>query len=951
MKATTLVLAMASSCLTTISVPALAQDAPQAAAPQTASADDDANASKEIVVTGSRVITNGDASPTPVTVITTTQLQTATPSNIPDALNKLPVFSASRGQATVDNASSNATGNFLNLRGIGVIRTLILFDGHRVPATASNGTVDVNTVPQMLLQRVDVVTGGASAVYGSDAVTGVVNFVVDKKFKGFRASAQAGISGYGDNGSQRLGFVAGTDLFGGRGHIEGSFEYYNSDGIDSKLARENGRLVYSEEGAGTAANPFHLVANTRSANSSFGGKILQNPATLPQNPLADMEFATNGVLTSFVHGTPSGSTGIESGGNGTYSIYSSLLANLRSRQGFGRFDYDLTDNVSFYAQGSYSSSDNGNVFTNFGYNQVTLSAANPYLPDTARTAMANAGVSTFIYSKSALNISPYRITSNTQNYFANAGFTGKFGGDFTWDLSFSRGQTRQHTINVNNVNAARLYAALDAVQGPNGIVCNVTLTNPGLYPGCIAINPFGPTAENPDAINWVRENTDYVLKNRQDDIFGTVAGSPFDTWAGSVKMALSGEWRRLKLDNVSSAQPTSHPSCTGLRFNCTATTPLYLSNIVADAHAAESISEGAFEIDVPLLKDSALGKSLNVNGAVRYAHYSASGNATTWKVGLDWRVFDDLRLRGTRSQDIRAPTLTDLFAPINASPTGFTDTHTNTAGVVTTQSQGNPNLVPEVAQTLTVGAVYRPHWLPKFSLAVDYYKISIDKAIATVGGNNAATLAQCEASNGTSPLCALYVRPLPFSDRTPANYPTLILSQALNVASLKSHGIDTEVNYATRLGAGDLSLRGLASYQPKLVTVQFAGAVPIDAAGTAGTPSWKLTGFVDYKIGGFDLAVQERWRNAEKQSGNPTLVFSDPKIPAAAFTDLNISYTVKPDHGAQAEFFLSIQNLFNKTAAVYISPAYASSPGFYYPAVNGDDVVGRYFTAGVRTRF
>ena len=229
-------------------------------------------------------------------------------------------------------------------------------------------------------------------------------------------------------------------------------------------------------------------------------------------------------------------------------------------------------------------------------------------------------------------------------------------------------------------------------------------------------------------------------------------------------------------------------------------------------------------------------QSLDLNGAVRYAHYSVSGNATTWKAGLVWHINSEWNFRSTRSQDIRAPTLFDLFAPINASPTGFTDIHTNTTGNPPVQSQGNPNLVPEVAQTFTIGGVYRPRWLTGLSLTVDYYNISMANAISSVGGNNSQTQALCEASGGASPLCSLYVRPLPFSDRTPANYPTRILTQGLNVSSVKTHGIDMEVNYTHRLLGGQLSLRGLASYQPELVTIQFPGAGPINAAGAADLP-------------------------------------------------------------------------------------------------------------------
>ena len=223
-------------------------------------------------------------------------------------------------------------------------------------------------------------------------------------------------------------------------------------------------------------------------------------------------------------------------------------------------------------------------------------------------------------------------------------------------------------------------------------------------------------------------------------------------------------------------------------------------------------------------------------------------------------------------------------------------------------------------------------------------------AITSVGGNNSQTQALCEASGGASPLCALYIRPLPFSNRTPANYPTRILTQGLNVSSVKTNGVDMEVNYTVPMFDGQLSLRGLASYQPKLVTIQFPGAGPINAAGAAGLAQEKLVGMAQFAKGPFKVNVQERWRSPEKQSGNPVLIYSDPDIPAVAFMDLNLSYQLKRGR-TDMELFLSIQNVLDTAAPVYVSTGSAANPGFSYPIVNGDDVIGRYFTTGVRVRF
>ena len=211
---------------------------------------------EQVTVTGSRVISDITNSPTPLTVVSTDQLAATTPSNIPDALNKLPVFLGSQSGRNINNASSNSAGNVLNLRNFGVQRTLVLLDGHRVAQSNANGTVDVDNLPQMLMERVDVVTGGASAVYGSDAVTGVVNFVLNKNFDGVKYEAGAGTNNEGYGSQYKAGVAYGTDLFGGRGHFEASVHYFHQDQIlmnDMPYAK-NGQ-AWAQAGAGTAASP------------------------------------------------------------------------------------------------------------------------------------------------------------------------------------------------------------------------------------------------------------------------------------------------------------------------------------------------------------------------------------------------------------------------------------------------------------------------------------------------------------------------------------------------------------------------------------------------------------------------------------------------------------------------------------------------------------------------
>lgn len=942
-------LLLAGCSLGALAVPALAQDKPTGApSSDTPVKGDAATKDGEIVVTGSRVVTNGNNFPTPVTVVTTDQLSKATPSNIPDGLNKLPVFNGSNNQANPGGGGasqdSNSAGNFLNLRGIGPARNLILFDGHRVPPSSAAGLVDVNMLPQMLIQRVDVVTGGVSAVYGSDAVTGVVNFVVDRKFTGLKLQAQAGISGYGDSASRRLGAAAGADLFGGRGHIEASFESYNSDGLSSNLDRKTSARIYTVTGNGTTASPYVLTADSRSLWINFNGRPLFSA-------LSGYEFGQNGTLTPVVPGTPTSNAFIQSGGSGGWVEPANITASLKSNQAFARFDYNLASDIRFYAQGSYTETRNRYALAPFLYIFNVISADNAFLPANAKTILQNAGEPAFAFGKGQRNVAPLAVDSQSRNIYGNVGIAGKLFGGIDFDLSYTHGENRLNYITRNNTNSARLAAALDAVVGPGGqIVCNVTLTNPGLYPGCVPINPFGPTSESAAALAYVRQDTNYVLTNKMDDIAVNLVGSPFRTWAGPVRMALSAEYRTQTLRSVTSNLPVA-VDCTGLRFNCTpGATSVFVANVAGNAFGSQDVKEAALEVDVPLLTNAPLARSINLSGAVRYADYKTSGGAWTWKVGLDWHLTDALRLRATRSRDLRAPTLFDLFAPSRLSRTGYNDLHTGVNAVVNLLVQGNPNLKPEVADTLTIGGVFKPETSFGFSLAIDYYRISIRDAITSLSGASPDVQQQCDISGGTSPLCALTIRPLPYSNTTAANYPTALLVQNLNVSSLKSEGVDAELNLGGKVAGGRLSFRGLVSYQPKLETQQTPGDLVINSAGAAGQSKWRATAFVDYSSGPVSFSLQERWRSAQKQSGDPRLVFAIPDVPAVAYTDIGATFDVATAR-TKFQFFVSVQNLFNNAPPVYVSPASAGAPGYAFPAVAGDDIIGRYFTAGIRAKF
>jgi outer membrane receptor protein involved in Fe transport len=919
-----------------------------------------------VIVTGSRVIRTGDVSPTPLTIVDATELAATTPSNVPDALNKLPMFQGSRNQRTTGGATINWPGNFLNLRDFGINRTLILLDGRRVPYTDMSGDVDVNTLPLALMERVDVVTGGASAVYGSDAITGVVNFVLNHRFDGLKASLQAGLSNLGDAGSWKAGLVGGTDFQGGRGHAEFSYEHYRSNGIDGTPNRPFSKLIPSELGAGTAASPYRLALNTRNTSLTPGGYI-------GAGALANMFFASNGVLTPFTHGLQGNGVN-EVGGDGGYAGQAFpgvnanpwLVASLTSDQLFGRLDYQLTPGVEIYLQANVSQSSNYGV--SFVQQKSGVFAIdNAFLPASAAATLAAAGQSSFSLSRSFQNESGTISASYTAGNNVSAGAGGTVFGHYDWEAHYTYGKSVLHEKSPGVINQQRMTAALDAVQGPSGApVCRVSLTAAGAYPGCVPFDAFGPTSESAAAWAYIHDDIAYKATNAMHDLGGNIHGAVFENWAGPVMLSLDIEHREVFLSNASRFSPTALVNCANLNpVTCNPALAVWNGATANFPTASEAVSEGAVEVNVPLLHGLPWAQAIDFNGAARYTEYSISGAAMTWKGGLVWDVGGGLFLRGTASRDIRAPTLSNLFAPVSANYTAFTDYLTGISDQTTTSTQGNSNLKPEVARTNTFGFVYKPDWLSGFGLTADYYQISINNVITSIKGGDISSEQVCIASGGVSPYCALVIRPFPITNTTPANFPTRVLSESLNAGKLNTHGIDAEAEYSFDLARMDDSLQGmmglrmLVAYQPSLQSVSPVPNAPvINQAGAEGgsgisVASGRVTLNMSYASGPLTVSAQERWHSSERQDPNPTVIYADRAVPQIFYTDLTVSYDFGLDRqnsDPDVVGFLTIENFFDRQPDIYIAQTRTGAQGYTYPAPFDEDVVGRFFTAGIRLR-
>jgi iron complex outermembrane receptor protein len=903
----------------------------------------------EVVVTGSRV-SAGSQSPTPLTSVSADDILTTKPGNISDAINELPIFAGSRGQnGNPGNGTTNNSGNLQNLRGLGYPRTLILWDGHRLPATTQDQLIDTDMIPQMLLRRVDIVTGGASAVYGSDAVAGVINFVTDTRFTGLKAQAVRGVSDYGDGKTVDVGIAGGTDLFGGRGHVIASYQYRDDPGVLYRTDRPWGSHQWTVQGGGTAANPYHLTDNTRVATATFGGLVRNGP-------LAGLNFAQDGVLSPFNAGAATGNASYQSGGDGAYHD-GSIRGALRTHQAFARAEYDFSESVRGYVLGSYSDNRTQNYGAyNVLLNGVALSATNPFLAQTYQNQLAAANATSFTVSRVFADAPRISTAGESKQYFLNAGLNGDLGNGWKWDVFGTHAKTKLYTRNDNNWNNQRLAAALDAVVNPatGQVVCRASLTI-SAYSNCVPLNILGPTAPSAAALGYITQATSFEVENTLNEVEATIAGSPFSTWAGPVDLALTGQWRRQTYALTSDAYPTDRADCTGITRNCSATAALYPNpTLAARSKVAQTVKEAAGEFDVPLLKDSALAKSLHLNLAGRFTSYDTSGNAWTYKAGTDWDVSDQLKLRASYSQDIRAPNLNDLFQAGTTNNGSFTDLLTGLSPSVPVSVSGNPDLKPEVGKTIAAGFVVKPAFLKGFSASLDYFHIEVQDAITNIQGTNPSVQATCYASGGTSPYCALQTRPLNFTNTTAANAVSSFTNTVINIGSLRTWGFDLEASYRTKLFGNPLSLRLLSTYQPHIV-YETPGLQTIDVGGVGfssnalqASAKQRATFFVNYKLGDFSVDVSERWRSRLKFTGDPTQIFSTPDAPSIAYTNLNLGWNFKAGAERTGQVFFNVQNLFNRQPPPIAFLGANGAVGTFGGFAQGDDPIGRYFTVGLR---
>ncbi len=598
-------------------------DVPQAPAQAQGQGKDQAPAKlEEVEVTGSRIQHIGMTTPTPVTSVNIDELTSMAPTTLINALVELPQF---YGSATTSNFNTGGNGFFvspgggsLNLRGMGTKRTLTLLDGRRMVDSSLYGGPDINLFPQALVKRVDTVTGGASAAYGTDAVAGVVNFVLDTKFDGFKATLQHGQTSRGDNKNDEYSVSFGRKL-GERMHIILSGEHY----AENPIYTYNGRSWYQSwgllqstaAGAGNSqSNPrFYPAAYLTSTNASYDGVITAWQAT-PGNTVpasfGRMIFNSDGSVVPFdqaaVYSSSTQAQSVLGGGSGTDNNSDRPTVEPQSSRNsfFTYLDGDVTDNINVYFQGIYAnemvrSTNSGGLFSATSGQPITIYANNAYLPASLAQQMAANNIASFTFGRigNSLDIADDAFAEDDTRVRAGTlGFKSKIAGgwfkDWSIDGNYQFGETNLDARQIGGIRIDRIFMALDAVKNPTTgqVECNVTLVS-GMYPDCVPLNLFGRGNASPAAIDWVTGydpgvqvtttpyyasgpqgtfsyigggDKDRAVDIQQNNAEVVASGDVYKGWgAGAVSVAVGATYRREALNQVvydSQGNPSTSPN-------------------------------------------------------------------------------------------------------------------------------------------------------------------------------------------------------------------------------------------------------------------------------------------------------------------------------------------------------------------------------------------------------
>jgi iron complex outermembrane recepter protein len=972
-----------------------------------------AQSDQRVEVTGSRIRSIAADSPSPIQVITAQEIARSGAVNIQDLLLRLPAIGSlptfSRTNSNFDNLNSGVST--IDLRNLGEERTLVLINGKRsVAGVPGSSAVDLNSIPTDFIERIEVLTGGSSSTYGSDAVAGVINFILKRDFEGLSLDASIGESEQGDDRKEKFGITWGANA-GDKGNVMLHFGYSSQGAVYSK--DRDGLAIDNISDSGLTGEVGDVFKYTTPFYSSFApqGRVFFTPAGEPRTSRT-FDRAGNIIPSS-----PNGPNGDGVGATGFNRQEFRTIAIPTSRYTFaGKGEFELIENHRAYLEGTYvttktdarlepfplDSADgtsglypaSGNGPAEFNVNGRIL--ANPLIPADLLAQFTDTdgdGLRDYSFTRRLSEVGNRGSSAQTDTFRIASGAKGTL---FNWDYdvygiygSNRRSQTASGQYNVNSFRQAmEAVPDVDDVDGDGDRAEAICRDAEARAQGCVPANVFGFNTLTPGAVAWITAPATLRTEVTQRVIGASASGEPVMLWAGPLGVAAGFEYRR--------ESSLSEPDALYQRG-------LNGSNAIPITEGSFSVEEFFLEGKLPLLKDAPFAQSLGVSGAVRSSDYDTIGSTVSWNAGVEWAVNQSVKLRVTRALSTRAPNIAEMFQPPTQDFPQVTDPCVGTTAAATDAKsvacraapgvneniaanngvfklnqadlqgtsgfdRGNPNLQEEEGRSTTVGIVFTPTGIPLLdntTFTVDYFKIDVNDAI--VATPRQFILSQCYG--GDASFCQFVTRRPGAVGANSAGSLDRVDTAVSNSGGLKTEGVDVTGAWRGNVGPGRLTTRLSYTYTKEGELIPLPGSAPDPFAGEVGSPKHKATFGVGYNFGGWNVSallsylgkqyLDDQWVTGlctipldatGECPGGAFASANSVSIPSKTYADMQVSYT-----WGKIEYYLGVDNLFDtKNKLCDTNASIGGENGgcsVGTGAFSGDDPIGRRYYVGLRASF
>ena len=931
-----------------------------------------------VEVTGTRITSPGITSNSPISSITAAEIQSTQPVAVEEFFKALPAAVPAIGQGTNNGTGGAAT---IDLRGLGSNRSLVLINGRRLVPYNLNGTVDTNSIPIALLNRVDLVTGGASVVYGADAVAGVANFNLKRNFTGVDLTTSYGASAeHRDAKRRRTDLTLGSSLADGRGNVVLSIGKTTSDPL-TQGEREYGLASLSSTN-GLPSGSGTTVPSAFSTSIGPGGTTARAGAWQID--------PTSGSLVQPVNSF-------------NFNPQNYYVTGLDRSQATALGNYKINDHADVYTEVFYTNSKVASALASSGTfgNTFNVPIGNPYIPQPARdqicarrgipAANCVAGNNTIVpllVNRRFTELGPRYNNFDNKTLQYTVGMKGDLVMDWTYDAYWSRGTSDQTQTRINWGSLAKVGQALNALS-------TTACVNPAN--GCVPLNVFGAEGSiTPEQAAYINQSAVLLQSVQQDVAQLSVSGdlgdkirSPFAE--DPISVSLLAERRKVSAGTQSDAASQIQGEVLGTG----APTP--------DRNGSFSLKEYAVEMFVPLVRDVPFVRSLNAELGYRESEFSVADRSTSygsWKAGGEWAPVKSFRVRGMVQKATRAPNVNELFAPavtglsnlatdpcqganINQADANTAGTLSNlcrltgvpvseigslpapSAGQINNLSGGNPDLGPESAKTKTIGFVVEP--LPRLAVSVDYYEIDIDKAVSSPSTTDILDGCYSTALNPNRTMndfCGMIGRNT-INGTFNGNEARGVMTPVSNLGKQSTSGVDLNVAYRlnlsqigmdTRWGSLDMGLGAnfVQKYEyqatPNSINRDCLGYYSIACNNIVASPVYKrkFNQRTTWNMGSWSVGYNWRYLGGViEEPGGTAFLPAYSRIDAYHYVDLSAGWSVTKN----VRLNLSVTNLFDKKPPVVGNTIGGTSANSGNTFPQNYDVVGRYITLGASVKF